>query len=100
MLLLRDKAKVPDGGCAGATLLVAAEPARGECPRGVALLDRFTVWRDGAASVWIEGGAARVLTDRETRGNRPWVPGPPTPRRVQSNLPAAAVDSLPPAESD
>ncbi len=100
VLLLRDKAKVPDGGCAGVALLVAAEPARGECPRGVALLDRFTVWRDGAASVWIEGGSARVVTDREARGGRPWVPGPPTPRRVQSALPAAEVDSLPPAESD
>ena len=100
VLLLRNKAKVPDGGCAGVTLLVAAEPARGECPRGVALLDRFTVWRDGAASVWIEGGSARVVTDREVRGDRPWVPGPPTARKVQSDLPAAAVESLPPAESD
>ena len=100
VLLIRDKATVPDGGCAGVTLVVAAEPARGECPHGVALLDRFTVWRDGAAAVWIEGGSARVVTDREVRGDRPWVPGPPTPRRVQPSLPAATMDNLPPAESD
>ena len=100
VLLLRDKARMPEGGCAGVTLLVAAEPARGECPYGVALLDRFTVWRDGAAAVWIEGGSARVMTDRNVRGSRPWVPGLPTPRRVQSNLPAATMDSLPLADSD
>ncbi len=100
VLLARDKERVPEAMCAGAALLVAAEPARGECPRGVSLLDRFTVWRDGAASVWIEGGSARVVTDREVRGDRPWVPGPPVPRRVQSDLPAATMDSLPPAESD
>lgn len=100
VLLLRDKEKLADRACAGVSLLVSAEPARGECPRDVALLDRFTVWRDGAAAVWIEGGTARVVTDREERGNRPWVPGPPTARRVQSSLPAAAVDTLPPAETD
>lgn len=100
VLLLRNKAKVGDSACTGVSLLVSAEPARGECPRGVALLDRFTVWRDGAASVWIEGGTARVVTDRQARGDRPWVPGPPRPRRVQSSLPAAEVDALPPADTD
>ncbi|MDP9096589.1 MAG: ComEC family competence protein, partial [Pseudomonadota bacterium] len=100
VLFLRNKGKVGPDGCAGISLLVSAEPARGECPRGVALLDRFTVWRDGAAAVWIEGGTARVLTDRQARGDRPWVPGLPTPRRVQSTLPAAEIDALPPAEAD
>ncbi|MGI4801719.1 MAG: ComEC/Rec2 family competence protein [Janthinobacterium lividum] len=100
VLLLRNKGKVGDGGCAGSTLLVSAEPARGECPREVALLDRFTVWRDGAAAVWIEGGTARVVTDRQVRGDRPWVPGPPTPRRVTSTLPAAEMDALPPADAE
>ena len=100
VLLLRNKGRVADGGCAGVALLVSAEPARGECPRGVGLLDRFTVWRDGAASVWVEGGIARVLTDRQVRGDRPWVPGPPTPRRVQSALPAAEMDALPPVEAE
>ena len=100
VLLLRNKGRVGDGGCAGSTLLVSAEPARGECPRGVALLDRFTVWRDGAAAVWIEGGMARVVTDRQVRGDRPWVPGPPTPRRVTSTLPAAEMDALPPADAE
>ena len=98
ILLLRKEAAVPDGGCVGVALLVAAEPARGECPRETALLDRFTVWRDGAAAAWIEGGGVRVLTDRAARGDRPWVPPPPTPRRAAQTLPAAAAEeTLPPA---
>ena len=100
VLLVRNKATVPDGGCVGVALVVAAEPARGECPRGVALIDRFTVWRDGAASAWIEGDSVRVLTDRQVRGDRPWVPPPPTPRRATSSLPPATVDTLPPAEPE
>ncbi|MDT7950511.1 MAG: ComEC/Rec2 family competence protein [Acetobacteraceae bacterium] len=100
VLLLRSKLPVPEGRCAGVALLVSAEPARGECPSDVALLDRFTVWRDGAAAVWINDGSARVLTDREARGDRPWVPKPPTPRRVQPSLPAAMAEPLPPADND
>lgn len=93
VLLLRNQARA--GECAGVALLVAAEPARGECPRGVGLLDRFTVWRDGAHAVWIEGGSVRVLSDRAARGERPWVPPPPTPRRVVPDLPMAPTETLP-----
>jgi competence protein ComEC len=46
------------------------------------LVDRFTVWRQGAAAVWLEPGGARMLTDRQYRGARPWVP--PDPRRRQA----------------
>ena len=100
LLLLRAKERLPEASCDGIALLIAAEPARGECPRDVALVDRFTVWRDGAAAAWIEGDGVRVLTDRDVRGARPWVPPPPTPRHLTSTLPAAAVDSLPPADSE
>ena len=100
VLMARNKERVPEAACAGAALLVAAEPARGECPHGVALLDRFTVWRDGAAAAWVEGDRVRVVTDREVRGDRPWVPRPPTPRKVTSDLPPAAQDSLPPADGE
>ena len=100
VLLVRNKEHLAEAACAGAALLVSAEPARGECPHGVALLDRFTVWRDGAAAVWIEGDGVRVLTDRAVRGDRPWVPPPPTPRHVTSNLPAAIEETLPAADPD
>lgn len=83
----------PDG-CAAASVIVAAEPARGLCPRPwPKLVDRFTVWRDGAVAIWLEPNGARVLTDRAERGTRPWVPPPTTPRsRVRPELVPALND--------
>ncbi len=87
--------------CAGIDLLVSAEPARGECPAGVPYIDRFSVWRDGATAVWLTDAGPRILSDRTYRGDRPWVPGPPTPRRSAApNLPMAVPDELPPAAAD
>jgi competence protein ComEC len=83
----------PDG-CAASSVIVAAEPARGLCPKPwPKLVDRFTVWRDGAVAIWLDPGSARVLTDRAERGARPWVPPPPTPRsRVSPGLVPALSD--------
>ena len=97
VLMLRGSARA--GDCAGVALLVSAEPVRGECPGSVALLDRFTVWRDGAHAVWLGSGPPRVLSDRADRGARPWVPPPPVPRRQVPNLPMAPAEELPAAES-
>ena len=96
-LILRGRMR-PD--CAGIDLLVSAEPARGECPAGVPYIDRFSVWRDGATAVWLTGAAPRILSDRAYRGDRPWVPGPPVPRRSVPNLPMATQDELPPAAAE
>ncbi|HTI84891.1 MAG TPA: ComEC/Rec2 family competence protein [Acetobacteraceae bacterium] len=91
-LLVRGSAR-PDG-CGDAAVLVAAEPARGLCPRPwPALVDRFTVWRYGATAIWLDAGRARVLTDRAYRGNRPWVPPLPVPRQREA-------PKLAPAERD
>lgn len=92
-LLVRGPSK--PAGCAGTAVVVSAEPARGVCawppPRPV---DRFTVWKDGPVAIWLEPHGARVLTDREDRGERPWVPPPPKPRpRPASNLPLAPLDT-------
>jgi competence protein ComEC len=78
--------------CAGAVLVVSAAPLRGRCP-GVAVLDRFSTWREGAHAVRLEGGGARVLSDRSLRGERPWVPPPPRPR-----APAQPGEAPPPPE--
>jgi len=82
--------------CGSVGIVVSAEPARGLCPHPwPALVDRFTVWRQGAAAIWLQPhGRARVLTDREARGARPWVPPPPEPRSK------AAPAGLPPAARD
>jgi competence protein ComEC len=80
--------------CADAIAIVSAEPARGLCPRPwPQLVDRFTVWRQGSAAIWLTPEGATVLTDRMARGDRPWVPPPPTPRpRPAPVLPPAALD--------
>ena len=80
--------------CKDAVAIVSAEPARGLCPRPwPQLVDRFTVWRQGAAAIWLTPEGATVLTDRMERGDRPWVPPPPTPRpRPVPILPPAALD--------
>ena len=92
-LLLRRDVRLPD--CGTAVLLVSADPARDVCGAGTPFVDRFSVWRDGAHAIWITPAGPVVLSDRAHRGARPWVPPPPTPRRVQSALPAAPVDALP-----
>jgi competence protein ComEC len=95
-LLLRGPSK--PAGCGEVAVLVSAEPARGFCawpsPRPV---DRFTVWRDGPVAIWLDPRGAVVLTDREDRGERPWVPPPPKPRpRPESKLPVAPADHAEP----
>jgi competence protein ComEC len=88
--------------CGQAVLLVSAEPIRGRC-RGTAMLDRFSVWRDGPHAVWLGGEAPLVLSDRAARGDRPWVPPPPVPRSASMTGEARGAapgpgrgDSIPP----
>jgi competence protein ComEC len=80
--------------CAQISITVSAEPARGLCPRPwPQLVDRFTVWRNGSAAIWLEPDGARVVTDRSERGDRPWVPPPPKPRKATTPvLPPAMID--------
>ena len=82
-------------GCAEAAVIVSAEPARGLCPKPwPGLVDRFTVWHNGSAAVWLTPEGAVVLTDRMERGSRPWVPPPPQPKAKPAPvLPPAALDT-------
>lgn len=98
ILLLRANARASN--CAGVTLLISAEPARDECPASVPYVDRFSVWRNGAHAIWLTAAGPHIVSDRSARGDRPWVPGLPTPRRATPNLPMATTDDLPPAADD
>ena len=63
--------------CGEAAILIATEPARGRCRRqALRYIDRFTVWRTGSQAIWLDAGGPVIVTDRETRGDRPWVPQP------------------------
>jgi competence protein ComEC len=61
-------------------VLVSAEPIRLRCGFWMEWVDRFDVWRDGAHAIWLSPDGVRILSDREARGRRPWVPPPPEPR--------------------
>ncbi len=90
--LLRSAA---DGSACSAPLLVSAEPIRLLCPDDVKKIDRFSVWRDGAYAAWLDPAGVRLLSDREDRGDRPWVPGEPTRGRSAPGLTPAATEVLP-----
>jgi competence protein ComEC len=67
----------PRSACA-ADVLVSLEPIRLPCPdTDPYVLDRFSVWREGALAVWLDADGARVVSDRDVRGERPWVPPEP-----------------------
>ncbi|MBF0851315.1 DUF4131 domain-containing protein [Gluconobacter sp. R75690] len=71
--------------CEGVSLFISVSPARKGCP-DVPSIDRFSVWRDGAYSVFA-GQGLTVVSDRSWRGNRLWVP--PVGWHGMPNLPLA-----------
>ncbi|GIX11674.1 ComEC/Rec2 family competence protein [Elioraea sp.] len=79
--------------CGRVAAVVSAEPVRARCA-GSVVVDRFSVWRDGAHAVWLDRDDARVVSDRGHRGARPWVPPPPRTRaeREADALPRAPLD--------
>ena len=90
--LLVRPGSVGDARCDGVGVVLSAEPARGVCRReGARLVDRFTVWREGAQAIWLRPDGPRIVSDRAERGNRPWVPPLVYPHHN-------AVPAPPPAE--
>jgi competence protein ComEC len=79
-----------DPHCGRAAVIVSGEPVRGRCA-GSQVVDRFSVWRHGPHAVWLASGGARVVSDRDWRGARPWVPPPPVPR-AREDLPPAPIE--------
>ncbi len=67
-------ALAPPFDCQGAPVVVAAVPLRGACAApGQVVLDRFSVWRDGAIALWHQPAGWQMVTDRMVEGARPWV---------------------------
>ncbi len=91
----------PAPPCGEVGVILSPEPVRGRC-EGSRVVDRFSVWRDGAHAVWLgaggaPGGGSRpgqavVLSDRAHRGDRPWVPPRPAPRYAPEALPLAPTE--------
>jgi len=74
-----------------ASLLISAEPIRLSCQPRIPFIDRFSVWRNGAYAAWL-GETPRIVSDRELRGERPWVLGLPLAGRVPANTSPALQD--------
>ena len=75
--------------CGAVAVIISAEPIRQRCRQSI-LIDRFSVWRDGAHAIWLSPKGAQVMSDRSWRGDRPWVPPLPQPRAASE--PTAPVE--------
>jgi competence protein ComEC len=80
----------PPRNACDAALLLSPEPLHLRCPDPVAQIDRFTVWREGAQAVWLHPEGPKIVSDKQHRGERPWVLGPPAAGRT----PAGTVPAL------
>ncbi|WP_323989093.1 ComEC/Rec2 family competence protein [Nguyenibacter sp. L1] len=63
-------------GCAGGAVLVTLVPLDDAHCSGGRTLDGLTAWQDGAQAVFLHGDKVEIVSDRQTRGARPWVLGP------------------------
>lgn len=88
---MRDVVPPPEPPCGQAAIILSPEPVRGRCD-GSLVVDRFSVWRDGAHAVWLLPSGPVVLSDRAYRGDRPWVPPRPMPRFTPDGLPPAITE--------
>jgi competence protein ComEC len=84
------------GECARADIIVAVESAKPTCRNGPFLVGRSLAASAGAIAIWLEPKGARIVTDRELRGERPWVWPPPPQAAPAPRLPLAEPESLPP----
>lgn len=69
-----DKAWQED--CGWADVLIASVPVDQNACKAQGVIDRFSVWRDGAHSVFLEGPVPRVQTVQGVRGERLWAQMP------------------------
>jgi competence protein ComEC len=78
--------------CPRAAVVLAAHPDRRRCAGAATpVIDRFSVWRNGPYAVWLGKHDVRVVSDRSLRGDRPWVPPPPTATTAVNASPAAGA---------
>jgi len=84
----------PDSACAAAVVL-SLEPVRLECAVRRPVVDRFSVWREGATAIWLRPDGVRVLSDRADRGERIWMPRPNPRNRLPPGLIPAPAEELP-----
>ncbi len=60
--------------CWAADVVISVVPVRRPCPARTGVIDRFDLWRDGGAAIWIGQKSIRIETVNGVHGDRPWVP--------------------------
>ncbi len=59
--------------CGLASVVISLVPVRGNCGSAEVVIDRFSIWREGAHAVWLDEDEVRVESVAAKRGTRPWV---------------------------
>lgn len=67
--------------CGRAFMIVAGFDVRQRCPDVPWAIDRTVLRRNGSHAIRFAGGRVYIRTDRDMRGDRPWVNRPPLPSR-------------------
>ncbi len=94
LLLRSPMASGSDPDACAAAVVVVAEPLRLRCASRVPVVDRFSVWREGAYAIWLDADGVRIVSELSVRGVRPWAPSP-TRRAMPAGLTPALADTLP-----
>ena len=85
-----------DPALCAADILLSAEPIHLRCPPRTRVVDRFSVWRNGAHAIWLGPDGIRILSDRTERGDRPWVLALPLAGKLPAGTIPALAEILPP----
>jgi competence protein ComEC len=72
LLLLRQYARRT--GCGAAMLVIALSGWPLHCAPATRIISRRSLHRDGATAIWLTPSGPEFLTDRDVRGDRPWIP--------------------------
>ncbi len=72
--------------CATTGLVLSRAPAPWRlCRDRSRVIDRWSVWKNGAYAVWLDPDRLRIESVRGDAGDRPWVPKPEQTRRSGAN---------------
>jgi len=85
VVALVSRAEALADDCAGATVVVSQVPAPRSCRGPLAVIDRWSLWRDGAHAIWLSPDGVRVESARGVAGDRPWVKKPELAARERRN---------------
>ena len=73
-LISRPEAIAED--CINATVVVSQVPVPRSCRRPLVVIDKWSLWREGAHALWLSPDGVRIESVRSVAGDRPWIRQP------------------------